>query len=305
MRMLELKFILLNSLLVNSASAELGQFLLCYSNSFKELFHTINEDEARIIKSRNNYLRTSFSLVPFNPTFVTHALFNDIRCKFFVSNVHFMFHTLESNPPSKSPRKMSSSSAPGSKKGVTSHLVEVSLAQLPSTSPTANSGSKRPTPPQADDSDEEDTHAHTRKKIDKEKAPVSSDCQPQVDILSNLPREVPLSPKLSDEDVDSVLRSIQALFTSWEQVQTSSVPRTSSTTRPSTSSIPSTVDMDALKKVVLAYTSFVDKDISKASTNSRAELLVHLSEDLAAALKRPTLALSASVRLTLREIHSK
>ncbi|KAL2490817.1 LRRNT 2 domain-containing protein [Abeliophyllum distichum] len=141
--------------------------------------------------------------------------------------------------------------------------------------------------------------------VDKEKAPVTFESQPQVDILPNLPREVPLSSKISDEDVDSVLRSIQALFTSWEQVQTSYVPRVSSTTRPSTFSIPSTEDMDALKKVVLAYTSFMDKDISRVNADSQAELLVRLSEDLAATLKCPTLELSALARLNLRGIHQE
>ncbi|KAL2491908.1 Uncharacterized protein Adt_27536 [Abeliophyllum distichum] len=63
--------------------------------------------------------------------------------------------------------------------------------------------------------------------------------------------------------------------------------------------------MNALKRVVLAYTSFMDKDISRASANSKKELHTRLSEDLVDALKRPFLELSASIRLTLREIHQE
>ncbi|KAL2486834.1 Uncharacterized protein Adt_31590 [Abeliophyllum distichum] len=49
----------------------------------------------------------------------------------------------------------------------------------------------------------------------------------------------------------------------------------------------------------------MDKDISRASADSQAELLVCLSEDLVAALKHTTLELSASARLTLRWIHQE
>ncbi|KAL2480066.1 PMD domain-containing protein [Abeliophyllum distichum] len=139
--------------------------------------------------------------------------------------------------------------------------------------------------------------------FDKEKAPASSESQPQVDILPNLLREVLFLPKTSDEDADFVLQSVQALFTYWEQVQVSSIPRASSTTHFSTSYIPSTEDMDALKRTILSNTSFIDKYISRASADSQSELLVRLSEDLAAALGRPSLDLSASIRLTLRGIH--
>ncbi|KAL2465904.1 Aminotransferase-like [Abeliophyllum distichum] len=134
--------------------------------------------------------------------------------------------------------------------------------------------------------------------VDKGKAPTSFESQSQADILPNLSRDVPLLPKASDE-------SIQALFTSWEQVQASSITRASSATRHSTSSILSTEDMDVLKRAMLAYTSFMDEDISRVSANSKKELLACLSKDLAATLKCPTLELSASTRLTLREIHQK
>ncbi|KAL2466794.1 hypothetical protein Adt_42645 [Abeliophyllum distichum] len=62
---------------------------------------------------------------------------------------------------------------------------------------------------------------------------------------------------------------------------------------------------NALKKAVLAYTSFMDKDISRASVDSQKKFLAHLSEDLAYALKHPTAELSASIRLTLRGIHQE
>ncbi|KAL2532807.1 Uncharacterized protein Adt_06158 [Abeliophyllum distichum] len=94
-------------------------------------------------------------------------------------------------------------------------------------------------------------------------------------------------------------------FTSWEQVKASSALRSYSVTRPSISSIPSTEDMNILKKAVLAYTSFMDKDISRVSADSQKELFARLSEDLADALKCPTLELSASIKLTLREIHQE
>ncbi|KAL2542082.1 hypothetical protein Adt_03060 [Abeliophyllum distichum] len=61
----------------------------------------------------------------------------------------------------------------------------------------------------------------------------------------------------------------------------------------------------ATDEVVLAYTSFMNKDISKASAANQRELLARLSEDLASALKRPTLELPADIRLTLREIHQE
>ncbi|KAL2497798.1 Uncharacterized protein Adt_23348 [Abeliophyllum distichum] len=105
-------------------------------------------------------------------------------------------------------------------------------------------------------------------------------------------------------DADSVLRSIQALFSSWKQVKVSSTSRSSSTACPSTSSIPFAEDMNILKKAVLAYTSFTDKDISRASAASK-KLLVPLNEDLADALKHTTLELLATIRLTLRRIHQE
>ncbi|KAL2517852.1 Uncharacterized protein Adt_14099 [Abeliophyllum distichum] len=99
--------------------------------------------------------------------------------------------------------------------------------------------------------------------------------------------------------------SSKPLFTSWEQVKASFALRSSSTTRPSTSSIPSTNDMNACKKAVLAYTSFMDKDISRASVASQKKLLAHLNEDLADAFQHQTLALSADIRLTLRGINQE
>ncbi|KAL2486669.1 Uncharacterized protein Adt_31425 [Abeliophyllum distichum] len=93
------------------------------------------------------------------------------------------------------------------------------------------------------------------------------------------------------QNADFVLRSIQALFTSWEQVKASFTPCCSFITHPSTTSIPSTEDINALKRAVLACTSFMDKDISRASAKSQKELLACLSEDLADAFKCPFLKL--------------
>ncbi|KAL2506802.1 Uncharacterized protein Adt_22423 [Abeliophyllum distichum] len=181
-----------------------------------------------------------------------------------------MFHTLESNPLPKSPKRVSSSSAPNSKKGVTSHLTESPSALPLQTSTMKSFSNKRPSSHQADDSDEEDTSVLVKKK-----------------------------------DADSALLSIHALFTSWEQVEESSISRSSSATHLSTSSIPSTDEMNALKKSVMAYASFTDKDISRASVANQKKLLAHLSEDLAYAIQRPTIDLPADIRLTLRGIHQE
>ncbi|KAL2486710.1 Uncharacterized protein Adt_31466 [Abeliophyllum distichum] len=109
----------------------------------------------------------------------------------------------------------------------------------------------------------------------------------------------------SMKDVDSILRSIQASFTSCEQVKTSSTQHFSSMTHPSSSSIPSTEDMNILKKAMLAYTSFMDKDISRVSVDSQKDLLAYLIEDLADDLKLPALELSSSIRLTFKGIHEE
>ncbi|KAL2513174.1 PMD domain-containing protein [Abeliophyllum distichum] len=214
-------------------------------------------------------------------------------------------------------RKTSSSSyASNSKNGITSLLGELPSIQLPSTDPKATSGSKRPALHQADDLDEDDTYSLTRKK--RGSIPPSTILQQSINIespeipISEGPQSSELSTQIVDrppspsvEDADSVLWSIQALFTYWKQVQASSIPHAFFVTRPSTSFISSTEDMDTLKKAVLAHTSFMDKDISRASVDSQAELFVRLIEDLAAALKRPTLEILASARLTLREIHQE
>ncbi|KAL2466298.1 hypothetical protein Adt_42149 [Abeliophyllum distichum] len=90
-----------------------------------------------------------------------------------------------------------------------------------------------------------------------------------------------------------------------EQVKATSALHSSSAAHPSTSSIFSDEDMTILKNVVLAYTSFMDKNISRASATSQEELLVCLIEDLAYALKCPILKLSTNTRLTLRGIHQE
>ncbi|KAL2471039.1 Uncharacterized protein Adt_39175 [Abeliophyllum distichum] len=140
---------------------------------------------------------------------------------------------------------------------------------------------------------------------DQGKTPILLERQSQDDALPSLPREISHSPKTSDEDADSILRSIQVLFTSCEQVQASFIPCTSSVTRLSTFATPSTEDMDTLKRTLLAYTSFMDKDISRVNADSQKEFLVRLNENLATALKHPSLKLSASTRLTLRGIHQE
>ncbi|KAL2532633.1 Uncharacterized protein Adt_05984 [Abeliophyllum distichum] len=63
--------------------------------------------------------------------------------------------------------------------------------------------------------------------------------------------------------------------------------------------------MNALKKAMSAYTSFIHKDISRASADSQKELLARLNEDLVDALKRPSLELSISIRLILRGIRQE
>ncbi|KAL2491927.1 hypothetical protein Adt_27555 [Abeliophyllum distichum] len=102
---------------------------------------------------------------------------------------------------------------------------------------------------------------------DKGKAPTTFESQSQDDAFPNPSKEAPSLPKAADE--------------------VSSASRSSSATHPSTSYSPSTEDMNALKMVVLAYTSFMDKDISRVSADSKKELLARFSEDLTDALKRP------------------
>ncbi|KAL2533508.1 Uncharacterized protein Adt_06859 [Abeliophyllum distichum] len=140
---------------------------------------------------------------------------------------------------------------------------------------------------------------------DKGKTLVVPEYQSKTTVSPSLPKEVPHLPRATDEDVDSVLRPIQTLFTSLELVKSSSVPCSSFVTRLSTSSILSVDDMNALKKAVLAYTSFIDKDRSKASATSQKELLARLIEDFVDALQHPTIALPADIRLTLREIYQE
>ncbi|KAL2497675.1 Uncharacterized protein Adt_23225 [Abeliophyllum distichum] len=138
---------------------------------------------------------------------------------------------------------------------------------------------------------------------DKEKTFAVPEQQSKTTVSHSSPKEALPSPKAADENVDSVLHSIHALFIFWEQVKVSSALRYSSTTRPSTSSISTTKDMNALEKVVLAYTSFMDKYISTVSATNQRELLTRLSEVLASALKHPILKLLTDIRLTLREIY--
>ncbi|KAL2466936.1 Uncharacterized protein Adt_42787 [Abeliophyllum distichum] len=130
---------------------------------------------------------------------------------------------------------------------------------------------------------------------DKGKMPAVPVDQSKTDVPPFSSKEAPTLSKAADE----------ALFTSWEQVMTSSALRYSFVTHPTTFSIPSTNDMNALKKTVLAYTSFMDKDISRASAASKKELLARLSEDLADAFLRLTLELLTDIRLTLRGIHQE
>ncbi|KAL2491135.1 hypothetical protein Adt_26763 [Abeliophyllum distichum] len=88
------------------------------------------------------------------------------------------------------------------------------------------------------------------------------------DILS--PSFSKITGKSAYEDADAILRSIQDLFTSWEQVKADQTARSSSTSRPSTASaVFSTENMNILKKAVLEYTSFMDMDIVNASSTSQ------------------------------------
>ncbi|KAL2512855.1 Uncharacterized protein Adt_18455 [Abeliophyllum distichum] len=59
----------------------------------------------------------------------------------------------------------------------------------------------------------------------------------------------------------------------------------------------------AANEVVLTFTFFMDKEISRVSATNQRELLARLSEDLVDALKRPTVEHSTNIILTLRKIH--
>ncbi|KAL2474280.1 hypothetical protein Adt_35016 [Abeliophyllum distichum] len=75
--------------------------------------------------------------------------------------------------------------------------------------------------------------------------------------------------KPAHEDADTILRSIQNLFTSWEQVKVSHVVRSSSASRPSAASAAFSIEnMNILKQAILEYTSFMDMDIVNASATS-------------------------------------
>ncbi|KAL2471590.1 Uncharacterized protein Adt_39726 [Abeliophyllum distichum] len=139
--------------------------------------------------------------------------------------------------------------------------------------------------------------------VDKGKTSAVLEEQSKTDGSPSLSKEAPLSPIAADKDADSILHSIQALFTSWEQVKVNSALFSSFATQHSTSFIFSTEDMNPLKKAVLACTSFMDKDISRMSAANQRELLACLSKDLADAIKRPILKLLVDIRLTLRGIH--
>ncbi|KAL2526341.1 hypothetical protein Adt_11395 [Abeliophyllum distichum] len=111
---------------------------------------------------------TGFSLVIFNLTSTTASLFSqfwpNVRHSFFVSDVHFMFHTLESNPTLKSPNKDPLSYVSASKKSAHSPSTEPPSVPSDQTRLKDISSKKRPSLPRANDSDEDDTPALIRKK---------------------------------------------------------------------------------------------------------------------------------------------
>ncbi|KAL2480329.1 PMD domain-containing protein [Abeliophyllum distichum] len=76
-----------------------------YSKNFQERFHTITKVEARAIYARNASLMLGFSLVPFNPTTVSHPFFEQfwpsVKRRLFTTNVNFAFHLLEGSGSSK------------------------------------------------------------------------------------------------------------------------------------------------------------------------------------------------------------
>ncbi|KAL2540085.1 PMD domain-containing protein [Abeliophyllum distichum] len=77
----------------------------CYSKNFQERFHTITKVEAHAIDARNASLMFGFSLVPFNPTTVSHPFFEQfwpfVKCRLFTTNVNFAFYLLEGSGSSK------------------------------------------------------------------------------------------------------------------------------------------------------------------------------------------------------------
>ncbi|KAL2461858.1 Uncharacterized protein Adt_45278 [Abeliophyllum distichum] len=106
--------------------------------------------------------------------------------------------------------------------------------------------------------------------------------------------------------LDAILRSIQDLFTSWEQVKVSHVARSFSASRPSTASAAFSIEnMNILKQAVLEYTTFMDMDIVNASATSQRDKFERLSNQMARALELPLLRLPTDLKLSLKVIHQE
>ncbi|KAL2531384.1 hypothetical protein Adt_04735 [Abeliophyllum distichum] len=203
----------------------------CYSKSFQERFHTITKVEAQTIDVRNASLMTGFYLAHFNPTTIVYPLFEQfwtsVKRRIFATNVNHAFHLLEGSRSSRtcissipapipavpiSIRRPTPSSSPSKSPPIRTRRSATGSLQF-SSSPTQTgviigiSSHKRPALgssdwPDDNSDDNDDTHPLIRRK-----------------------------------DANAILRSIQDLFTSREQVKASHAVRSSSANRPSTASV--------------------------------------------------------------------
>ncbi|KAL2498151.1 Uncharacterized protein Adt_23701 [Abeliophyllum distichum] len=248
----------------------------CYSKSFQERFHTITKVEAHTIDVRNAYLMTRFSLAPFNPTTVVHPLFEkfwpSVKRRLFATNVNHAFHLLEGLGSSRT----SISSIPASIPAMPISIRRPVPSSSPSKSPLI---STRRSATVFLQSSSLPVQTRVIKGASSYKRPAlgSSDWP---DDTSDDDDDAP--PLIRRKDADAILRSIQDLFTSWEQVKVSHAVRSTSASRHSAASAAFSIEnMNILKQAVLEYTSFMDMDIVNASTTSQRDKFERLSNQMA------------------------
>lgn len=115
------------------------------------------------------------------------------------------------------------------------------------------------------------------------------------------------APRLSKAvGANAILRSIQDLFTSWEQAKGFVASRSSSASRPvAPSAAFSEENMNMLKQSVLEYVTFMDMGIVKASASDQKDKIEVLGAKMAQALELPSLEISSSLKMSLKLIYSE
>jgi hypothetical protein len=125
----------------------------CYSKNITERFYLISKAETGAIDARNKILAEGFSFVPFNPTAVTHPLFDQlwpsVKRRLFSVNANRAFHSLDrSETLPSSPILATPLSIKGPSKSPSASHKRSNLPSASSTSPAVatkgTSSRKRP-----------------------------------------------------------------------------------------------------------------------------------------------------------------